>query len=495
MVKEYDQYDGIELAGLVQRGEASPEELLEEAISRAERLNPKLNAIVTPLYSEARKQIQSGLPGGPFKGIPFLLKDIGAAMAGVPMRAGSKVYRDYIPQKHDELVNRYQAAGLVIFGRTNMPEMGILPVTEPELYGPAHNPWQLGHTPGGSSGGAAAAVAARIVPIAHGSDGGGSIRIPAACCGLYGLKPTRGRTPVGSEYSERFFGFSIDHVLTRSVRDSAAMLDISHGPESTAFHIAPTFNGRFLDTLSQAPEKLRIAFTDEPLLPAARYAEGSAAVEEVAQICADLGHTVERARPSIDAHAFARAFFLHFAATVAAELAHAEAVFQRKLKYSDMERATYLLGLVGRSIHAGMFITQRRALLEAQRKVAQFFEQWDVLLTPTLGMAPLPHGAMHPKGLEDTMQEVAARLGRPEILRLPGLLDAAVDKAYGFAPYTPVFNVSGNPSANIPLVWNSKGLPIGTMITGRLGEDARLLRLSAQLEEARPWASRRPDLS
>lgn len=492
---DYEQYDGIGLAQLVKKGELSPSELLEEAISRAERLNPKLNAIVTPLYSEARKRLQSPLPNGPFRGLPFLLKDIGAAMAGVPLRAGSRLYRDHIPIKHDEIVNRYQAAGLVIFGRTNMPEMGILPVTEPELYGPAHNPWQLGHTPGGSSGGAAAAVAARILPIAHGSDGGGSIRIPAACCGLYGLKPTRGRNPVGPEYSERFFGFSMDHALTRSVRDSAAMLDISHGPESTAFHVAPTFEGRFLDALAQAPEKLRIAFTDEPLLPAARYPEGSAAVEEVAKLCADLGHSVERARPSIDAHAFARAFFLHFAGTVAAELIHAEFVFKRKLSRGDMERATWLLGLVGRSMDAGTFIYQRRILLDAQRTIAQFFDKWDVLLTPTLGMAPLAHGAMIPKGLDDTMQEVAARLGRPEVMRLPGLLDAAVDKAYGFAPYTPVFNVSGNPSANIPLSWNSKGLPVGTMITGRYGEDARLLRLSAQLEEAKPWAQRRPELS
>lgn len=495
MLKEYDQYDGIGLAELVRRGEAAPAELLDEAISRAERLNPKLNAIVTPLYEHARKAAQSALPDGPFRGVPFLLKDIGAAMAGVPLRAGSRLYRDYIPAKHDEIVHRYEAAGLVVFGRTNMPEMGILPVTEPELYGPAHNPWQLGHTPGGSSGGAAAAVAARILPVAHGSDGGGSIRIPAACCGLYGLKPTRGRNPVGPEYSERFFGFSMDHVLSRSVRDSAAMLDVSHGPESTAFHWAPAHGERFLESLKRPPEKLRIAFTDEPLLPAARYAEGSAAVEEVAKLCAELGHTVERARPSIDAHAFARAFFLHFAGTVAAELMNTEMLFRRKLSRGDMERTTWLLGLVGRSTDAGTFIVQRRVLLDAQRKVAQFFENWDVLITPTIGMAPLPHGALNPKGLDDTMQEVAARLGRPELMRLPGLLDAAVDKAYAFAPYTPVFNVSGNPSANIPLVWNLKGLPVGTMITGRYGEDARLLRLSAQLEEAKPWALRRPDLA
>ncbi len=489
--EEYDRRDALGLAELVRAREVHPSELLAEAIERAERVNPRINAIVTKMYELAQQRAKAELPDGPFRGVPFLLKDLLAPYEGVPMKAGSRIYRGYVPARSAELVRRHEAAGLVIFGRTSTPELGILPTSEAEIYGPTHNPWRHGVSPGGSSGGAAAAVAAGIVPMAHGSDGGGSIRIPASCCGVFGLKPSRMRLPVGPDESEHFFGFAVEHALTRSVRDSAALLDATAGPEPSSMYFAPPGAG-FLAALDRPPEKLRVAFTMEPLLPAEPHVDATRAVEEAAALCESLGHTVERARPSIDGHTFARAFFLHFAAGVASELAIAEQILHRPATPRDVERTTWLLALVGRSIDAGTFVLQRRILHEQARRVLRFFEGYDVLLTPTVGLPPRPHGAFDPTGFEEKLQAVVARAGRPELLRVPGLLDRAVDRAYAFAPYTPIFNVTGQPSASVPLYWTEDGLPLGAMVTGRIGEDARVLRLCAQLEEARPWFDRRP---
>ncbi len=491
--EDYERRDALGLAELVAKREVHPSELLEEAVARAERVNGRLNAIVTPMYELARKRARGALPEGPYRGVPFLLKDLLAPYEGVPMRAGSRIYRGYVPAKSSELVRRYEAAGLVVFGRTATPELGILPTSEAELYGPTHNPWRHGVSPGGSSGGAAAAVAAGIVPMAHGSDGGGSIRIPASCCGVFGLKPSRMRLPVGPDESEHFFGFAVEHALTRSVRDSAALLDASAGPEPGSMYFAPPGRG-FLAALDRPPEKLRVAFTMQPLLPGEPHVDATRAVEEAAALCEELGHVVEPARPTLDAHTFARAFFFHFAAGVASELAFAEQILHRPVTPADVERTTWLLALAGRSIDAGTFVLQRRILHEQARRVLSFFERYDILLTPTVGLPPRPHGAFEPSGLEQALQGLVARAGRPELLRVPGLLDRAVDRAYAFAPYTPVFNVTGQPSASVPLFWNDDGLPLGAMVTGRMGEDARVLRLCAQLEEARPWFDRRPPI-
>jgi amidase len=491
---EYDRRDALGLAELVASGEAHPSELLEEAIARAERVNPRLNAIVTPMVELARQREKRALPDGPFRGVPFLLKDLLAHYAGVASAAGSRLYRGFVPAHHAELVRRHEAAGLVVFGRTSTSELGILPSAEAEVYGaPTHNPWRHGFSPGGSSGGAAAAVAAGIVPMAHGSDGGGSIRIPASCCGLFGLKPSRFRTPAGPDESEHFFGFAVEHALTRTVRDSAALLDATAGAEPNAlFHPAPA--GGFLAALSKAPEPLRIAVTFEPLLPAEPNVDATRAVEEAASLCEALGHSVEQARPSIDGHAFAKAFFLHFAAGIASELQMAEEVLHRPAAPADVERTTWILGMVGRSIDAGAFVRERRILLEQARRAMRLFERYDVLLTPTVGHPPPRHGALTPRGLEEQLHSLVVRAGAPALMRIPGLLDRAVDRAYAFAPYTPVQNVTGQPSASVPLFWTDDGLPMGAMITGRIGEDARVLRLAAELEEARPWFDRRPPI-
>lgn len=484
---EYDRYDGVGLAELVAKGEVTASELLEEAIARAERVNPRLNAIVLKMYDEARSRAGGAL-SGPFAGVPFLLKDLAAGYAGVPLQSGSRLYRGYIPEEHSELVRRYLDAGLVVFGKTNTPELGIVPVTEPEIYGPTHNPWRYGHTPGGSSGGAAASVASGIVPMAHGGDGGGSIRIPASCCGLFGLKPARARQPVGPSEPERFFGFSAEHVISRSVRDSAAMLDVSAGAEDISMFFPRAEQG-FLAALDAPPKKLRIAWTDEPLMPAPSHLEATRAVEATVKLCEELGHEVERARPVFDARAFAKAFFLHFAVAVASELSMAEAYLRRPAGPADVERETWLLGLVGRSIDAGEFVVQRRILLREAAKAVRFFSDYDVFLTPTVGMPPLEHGHLLPDGAEAALMNVVAAVGTPTMLKIPGLLDRAVERAYDFAPYTMVFNVSGQPSASVPTYWTADGLPMGSMITAN--HEYTVLRLAKQLEEAQPWFDRR----
>jgi amidase len=492
--EEYEGRDALGLAELVRKSEVHPTELLEEAIARAERVNPRINAIVQPMYELARDRAKRELPDGPFRGVPFLLKDLAAAYAGVPMMCGSRLFRGFVPAKHSTLVERFEKAGLVTFAKTVTSELGILPVCEAEVYGPSHNPWRHGLTPGGSSGGAAAAVAAGVVPMAHASDGGGSIRIPASCCGVFGMKPSRMRTPPGPELAELFFGFAVENVVSRSVRDSAAILDEIAGPEPTSMFFAPS-GGSFRAALDRAPEKLKIAFTSEPLLPAKSNVDATRAVEDAAALCESLGHHVERARPKIDARLFARAFVAHFAAGVASELSMlGPELLHRPTRASDVEQTTWLLALIGRSFDAATFVTQRRILLDQSLRVMRFFETYDVLLTPTLGQPPVAVGSLAPSGIEASLHAVVARAARPEIMRIPGLLDGMIDQAFAFTPYTPVFNVTGQPSANVPLFWNDDDIPIGAMFTGRMGEDARLLRLAAQLEEARPWFGRRPPI-
>ncbi len=488
---EYDRYDALGLAELVDKGEVTALELLEEAIARAERVNPRLNAIVIRMHDIARERVKAPL-SGPFAGVPFLMKDLAAGYAGVPLQSGSRMYRGFLPEKHSTLTQRYLDAGLVVFGKTSSPELGLVPVTEPELYGPTHNPWRYGVTPGGSSGGSAAAVAAGIVPMAHGGDGGGSIRVPASCCGLFGLKPSRARLPVGPYEPTRLFGLSVEHVLTRTVRDSAAMLDATAGPEDLTMFFPPAApEGGYLAALSEKPRRLRVAFTDEPFMPAPKHAEATRAVERAAELCRELGHEVVRARPALDGPTFAKAFFLHFAVGVASEMRMAEAHLRRPAGPADVEQATWLLALVGRSIDAGEFAVHRRKMLREAANVVRFFQDYDVLLTPTLGQPPLKHGALLPKGggPEAALMDVVSTIGSPTLLKLPGVIDRAVGRAFHFAPYTMVFNVTGQPSASVPVHWTDDGLPMGAMVTAQ--DEQTVLSLSAQIEEAQPWFDRR----
>jgi amidase len=491
-IREYGALDGLGLAALVRAKKVNAAELLEEAIARAERVNGRINAIVTPLYDQARASVAADRTG-PFAGVPFLVKDLDAEIAGERLTAGSRYFTAYRPTWEATMVTRFRATGAVIFGKTNTPELGLTPYTEPELFGPARNPWNLDRTPGGSSGGSAAAVAAGIVPVAHASDGGGSIRIPASCCGLFGIKPTRGRTPVGPNRSQIWTGFSIGGVVSRSVRDSAAMLDAISGPEPTSPYWAPPRARPFLDELGAPPGKLRIAFTKRPHVALSRVdPECFAAADDAARLLADLGHHVEEADIDIDADQFAHDFYLLAAVEIAAIIERGKTLVGRGPRRGELQTSTALTAMIGRQQTALGMALARDRLDAAARKVARFFERFDLLLSPTLGLAPAPIGSLHPHGLEGLVQDVVVALRLWFLLRLPGVVEASVRRVFSFIPYTPLANVTGQPSMTVPLMWSAAGLPIGSMLTARFGDEATLFRLAAQLEEARPWAARRP---
>jgi amidase len=501
---EYGTLDALGLAELVRRKQVSPLELLEEAIARNERVNPKLGAVVTALYDDARRFAGAASAGAPadspfadrFAGVPFLVKDIYCDMAGVPAQSSSRYLVGYKPARDATIVERFRRAGLVIFGRTNTPELGLLPVTEPELHGPARNPWDPARTPGGSSGGAAAAVAAGIIPLAHANDGGGSIRIPASCCGLFGLKPTRARTPAGPDHSQLWNGFTIAHAISRSVRDSAALLDAIAGPEPISPYWAPPQARTFLEEVGAPPGRLRIALTRRPqaISGAALHPDCAAAADDTARLLAELGHQVEETDPDVDAEAFARDFFTLVCVETAAFLARAQTVLGRAPRRSELESATAITALLGRQRSAVEAARARERLEAIARKTLTFFERYDLLLSPTLAQPPPLLGALKPRGLEAFGQELLLGLHLGFLLRIPGVIDASVRRVFSFIPFSPLANVTGQPAMNVPLHWNAAGLPIGSQLVARFGDEATLFRVAAQLEAARPWRDRRPPI-
>ena len=512
-IAEYGALDGLGLAALVQRRQVSALELLEEAIARAERVNPRIGAIVGQLHDEARRDVakmtagnsagsagSAGTPGAAagapaFAGVPFLLKDLYAEMAGVPATGASRFLADHRPTHDATIVTRFRRAGLIIFGKTNLPEVGLLPATEPKLFGPTRNPWNPELSPGGSSGGSAAAVAAGIVPLAHANDGGGSIRIPASCCGLFGLKPTRGRTPAGPDRTEIWNGYTIGHVISRSVRDSAAALDAIAGPEGHSPYWAPPQAGPFAAEVGAPPGRLRIALTKRPQAAlAAPHPDCIAAADDAARLLTDLGHHVEEADLDVDAEAFARDFFTLVCVEMAAFLVRAETRVGRRPRRGDLETSTAITAILGRQRTALEAARARERLDAVARRTAVFFEGTDLLLSPTLGAPPPAIGALQPHGLEAFGQELLTRLHLGVLLRIPGLVEASVRRIFSFIPFSPLANVTGQPSMSVPLCWNAAGLPIGIQLTARFGDEATLYRVAAQLETARPWRDRRPPI-
>jgi amidase len=493
-LSEYGAHDALGLAALVREKQASPRELVDAAIAAIERANPALNAVVTPMFEEARQVAERPLPSGPFAGVPFLIKDLLSPVAGVRFTEGTRALAEQVADHDATIIQRYRAAGLILVGKTNTPEFGLVPVTESLLHGPARNPWDHGRTPGGSSGGSAAAVAAGMVPAAHGGDGGGSLRIPASCCGLFGFKPTRGRSPASPDRSEGWGGFTVEHAVTRSVRDSAALLDVIGGWDPEAPYAAPA-GGPFLDEVARAPGPLRIALSLVPAFPGEVHADCQAAARDAARLCAGLGHNVEEVELvsalGLDRDAAARDFFTVVCAEVAGALAGLRARVPG-LGRAHFERDTWLCGMIGRRRSAVQLIEVRARLQELGRRAARFFARFDVVLSPTLARPPLAIGALKPHGFEDLMQALVASLGLGFLLDLPGVIDQSVRQVFSFMPFTPLANITGQPSFSAPLFWNEAGLPIGSMFTGRFGDDATLFRLAAQLETARPWAQRRP---
>ena len=492
---DYLARDATGLAELVRRGEVSPLELVEMAIGRIERMNPRVNAVIHRMDESARRAAGAPLPDGPFRGVPLLLKDLLSTVAGEPFRCGSRFLASYVAPHDSELVRRYRRAGFVLLGKTNTPEFGLTPFTEPALFGPTLNPWDLTRTAGGSSGGSAAAVACGMTPVATGGDGGGSIRIPASCCGLFGMKPTRGRLPTGPDFGEIWQGAVVEHVLCRSVRDSAAILDATAGPDPGAPYAAPEPAGPFREEVGREPGPLRIAFTDQPWLGHGVDAECSAALHDTARLLESLGHEVEEAGPRLDGPGFARAFLTMICGELRGDIEEAETVLGRRATAADFEPATWALALLGRATSAATFSRAVRALQRTAREIAPFFDRYDVLLTPTLSRPPVPTGALQPLPGERLLLELLGGIGSGRLLRAAGVLEEMADKVFDFIPWTPVINATGQPAMSVPLGWSREGLPLGMHFVGRYGDEATLYRLAAQLEAARPWANRWPEVA
>lgn len=488
---EYKNLDGLGVADLIRRREVSPLDAVEAAIERIERYNGKINAVVFKSYDKARDLAKSGkIPEGPFAGVPLLLKNLLQGMEGEPLTGSCRMLAGFRSSHDGELVRRLRRAGFILVGKTNTPEFGITPYTEPELHGVTRNPWNVDRTPGGSSGGAAAAVAARMVPIAHGGDGGGSIRIPASCTGLFGLKPSRGRNPMGPDVAEGWQGLVSEHVLTRSVRDSAAVLDATHGADVGAPYEARAPERPFLEEVGREPGKLRIAFTTHPFLGKDVHPECRLAVDKTAKLLQSLGHNVEAAHPTIHKTEVAQAFVLMLACETAADIEETARLMGKKPTPSHYERATWMLGEVGRRVTGAEYAGATRTLRMLSRHVGPFFDRYDVLLTPTLAGPPVRVGELQPKGYENTLMDALRRAPVTAVMR--AMLPPLADKSFSWVPYTTVFNATGQPAMSMPLHQTPDHLPIGVQFVGRLGDEATLFRLAGQLEKAAPWADRAP---
>jgi len=486
---EYDEHDATGLAELVRARQISAEEVVEAAIERIEARNPAINAVVHTQFERARKQARE--PGtGSFAGVPFLLKDLFAEDAGEPSTSSCQLGSAWRADRDCELVARYKRAGLIILGRTNTPEFGIMGTTEPVFRGPTRNPYDLKRSSGGSSGGSAAAVSARMVPAAHASDGGGSIRIPSSHCGLVGLKPTRGRNPMGPFAGEHWAALVEDHVVTRSVRDTAALLDATAGPDDGAPYQVRDPAGPFAAEVGQPPGALKIAFTTQALFGDTLDPDCAAAVADAASLARSLGHQVEEAVPAFDRPALIRAYLLVCAAGISGDLAAAAARAGRPARAKDVEPSTWLLHQIAQTLSAADYAAAVDAMRRAARGVAEFFTRYDILLTATTARPPVAIGELLP-----TRSELM-QIGFIRRLPLRGLLLKALDEAahgpLAATPNTQLFNMSGQPAISLPLSWNAAGLPIGTQWVAPFGREDLLLRLASQLETARPWSTRRP---
>jgi len=475
-----DSLDATAQAELVRTGKASPTELVDEAISRIEKLNPELNAVIHPMFDKARQQARSDLPDGPFRGVPMVLKDLTCHSAGDPFHEGMRFLKDlgWTEDEDTYLAAKFRAAGFVFVGRTNASELGILPTCEPLAYGATKNPWNTGHSTGGSSGGSAAAVASGMVTVAHANDGGGSIRIPASECGLVGLKPTRARVSLGPEFGDVYGGLEHEHVVTRSVRDTAAVLDVVHGPMPGDPFATPPPDRPFVDEVGSDPGSLRIGvMTTVPAGQVDLHADCATAVEKAGRLLESLGHHVEASYPAaMDDPQLTTEFVTAWSSGAAAwALDHWSRKTGKTITADDVEPLTWALAEMGRSYTAPQWLSSREWLQAWSRKMAAWWlGAFDVLIPPTTAKPP-PQPNEFDSPPDNPM---------PPLFRTAGLV-----------PYTPAFNVTGQPAISLPLHWNDAGLPIGVQLVTPFGREDVLLRVAAQLEEAQPWAGRTPPVS
>lgn len=478
MIGDLGAADATALAALVAAGEVTPAELLDAALAAVEARNPALNAVVLVQEGVARKAMADGLPAGPFRGVPFLIKDLGIEARDFPSHNGSRLFANTVYPGDSSIFARIKATGVVTFGRTTSPEGGVGAATEAAVYGgPTRNPWGLDHTPGGSSGGAGAAVAAGIVAFAHGSDGGGSVRIPASSCGLFGFKPTRARLPDGPYAGEGWAGMAIDGFLTRSVRDTAVMLDACEGPDLGAPYVAPPLGRGHAAAISRPPRRLRVAlcdttFTGEPIHP-----EVAEAVRVAGRLLESLGHIVEPARPRADVPMMMRAWT--DIVGIGTALSIRSALGDRAPRPDEVEGVGRGAWAHAQTLHPTRYLQAVGEIHAFGRQMAGFFVDGgpDILLSATLAEPPAKVGRF----AHDTEDYVTYRTGP--------------DGIFAYSPFCAVFNASGQPAASLPLGWSSEGLPIGVHLAAAFGEDELLVSLCAEIERAVPWAAKRSPMA
>jgi len=493
--EEYCRHDALGLADLMRRGEVSASEVCGAAITRIETLNPTLNAVISRRFDQARAEARRVAPGRdrPFAGVPFLLKGLVQSHRDLPSAEGSRFLAHHQPRATSELASRMEAAGVIVLGKTNAPEFGLLAATEPELFGPTRNPWDLTCSTGGSSGGSAAAVAAGMVPMAHGGDGGGSLRIPASCCGVFGLKPSRGRNPPGPSPYHGLCGLLlVEHVLTRSVRDSAAMLDVTSAIRiATPLEAPPAGGGSFLAALDQPPQKLRCALLDAPLFNEAVDPACRAGVQAAARLLSDLGHVVEPIETlPVDIDALRDAFMVLFL-TDAAYVIEAFCARQgRGPSTREMEPLTWVLRCLGREVSGTALTAAIAHVQEAQWAMAGFHDTHDILVSPVLAAPPPRLGSAYVSGLERALIRMFHRVLMPHLTWM--IRPRTWREAFEWAGYTQLANMTGAPAMSVPLHWTPEGLPVGIHMSAGFGSEAQLLQLAAQLEETAPWSHRRP---
>ena len=472
-LSDYSSYDGLGLAELVARKELSPKELVDLALRAVAQVNPKLNAVLQTLPEQAAAEIRDGLPAGPFTGVPFLIKELVLHAKNVRCDMGSKLAQGFVASEDTELMARFRRAGLVLVGTTQTPELGYNPTTETKLFGPVHNPWNLAHSAGGSSGGAGAAVAAGVVPIAHANDGGGSIRIPASCNGLVGLKPTRDRVPTGPDYADPLCGLACEFAVTRSVRDTAALLDAVAGPDSGApGHPVPPARP-YRDEVGAAPGRLRIAWTTTPASGEKIDPECEKAVHETVKLLEDLGHILIEDRPTYDWEPFLENMHVIWTAFTTASVNAIATGLKRKPGPDNLEAVTLACYEDGKRYTAVDLLNAMAHGNTVSRQIGAFFDRVDLLVTPTIARVPAPLGELDQNRAGMTAMEWTRQ-------------------GFTYVPFTPIFNLTGQPAVSLPLHWSTGGLPVGVQFVGRFGDEASLIRLASQIEGARPWARRRP---
>lgn len=466
--------DATAQAALIKKGEITPLELVDLSIAATEKLNPTLNAVITPMFEEARTLAKTATLAAPFAGVPMMLKDGLAAYKGIPFSTGSALFKNNIAKHDSELVKRYKQAGFIVIGKTNMPEFGILPTTEPTAFGATHNPWDTTKTPGGSSGGTASAVAARMVALAHGNDGGGSIRIPASCCGLFGLKPTRGRNPL-APMSSLVSGLVEEHVLTHSVRDSAAVLDITGQPDPNGFYYAPAQKQPYAEVLKQPVRKLKIGYSLTQNSGKPVHQDCVDATLKAVELARSFGHEVVEMPMKIPftGKMLGEIFGVIWAVCAASPLAFYHKMTGNPPPKALVEPLSYALYQQGQKVSGADYELARQGMHRIARSVLEFFTDIDVWISPTLGMPPVDLGSF-PQSEDNPL--------------------APLDMAGKFSPITAIFNISGQPAASVPVHWNAEGLPVGIQIVTKFGDEGTLFQLAAQMEEVVNWQAKLPNI-